>query len=202
MPASQVELKRNRTPRDTLAQVLEYASFAEELDTEQLENILRNYLNDEAVNLADYHKKYFNIEDEEAITFNKDQRLVIVGQRMTNEILQTSSSPIHWGSKGFSLNVDKNGIHVAVCFGYPPNSVYKQSIYTALVGRGGLLSKLEVPEGPIEALWHDAEATGLFQKAGKELKCLIDRRLSSEEIETILNWVKKVIRIVQRYDLK
>ena len=75
-----VELKRNRTPRDTLAQVLEYASFAEELDTEQLENILRNYLNDEAVNLADYHKKYFNIEDEEAIAFNKDQRLVIVGQ--------------------------------------------------------------------------------------------------------------------------
>jgi hypothetical protein len=86
-----VELKRDRTPRDTLAQVLEYASFAEDLDTEQLESILRNYLNDEAVNLADYHKKYFNIEEEEAIAFNKDQRLVIVGQRITNEILQTSS---------------------------------------------------------------------------------------------------------------
>ena len=101
-----------------------------------------------------------------------------------------------------SATIDKNGIHVAVCFGYPPNSVYKQSIYTALVGRGGLLSKLEVPEEQIEALWHDAEATGLFQKAGKELKCLIDRRLSSEEIDTILNWLEKVISIVQRYEVK
>ena len=47
-----VELKRDRTPRDTLAQVLEYGSFVEELDTDQLENILKNYLNDDAVNLA------------------------------------------------------------------------------------------------------------------------------------------------------
>ena len=32
-----VELKRNRTPRDTLAQALEYASFVARLDTIQLE---------------------------------------------------------------------------------------------------------------------------------------------------------------------
>ena len=30
-----VELKRDRTPRDTLAQALEYASFAEQLDAER-----------------------------------------------------------------------------------------------------------------------------------------------------------------------
>lgn len=43
-----VELKRDRTPRDTIAQSLEYASFAERLDTDQLEEILRSYLNDES----------------------------------------------------------------------------------------------------------------------------------------------------------
>jgi RecB family endonuclease NucS len=32
-----VELKRDRTPRDTLAQALEYASFAEQLNTHELE---------------------------------------------------------------------------------------------------------------------------------------------------------------------
>jgi hypothetical protein len=112
------------------------------------------------------------------------------------------SLPIHWGSKGFSLNVDKNGIHVAVCFGYPPNSVYKQSIYTALVGRGGLLSKLDIPEQTITALWQEAEAIGLFQQAGKELKCLIEKKLSLKEIDAILNWLEKVITIIQQHNLK
>jgi RecB family endonuclease NucS len=41
-----VELKRDRTPRETLAQALEYASFVARLDIEQLESILRSYLNE------------------------------------------------------------------------------------------------------------------------------------------------------------
>ena len=35
-----------------------------------------------------------------------------------------------WGSKGFSLNQTFNSGFVGLCFGYPPNSVYKQSLYT------------------------------------------------------------------------
>jgi RecB family endonuclease NucS len=46
-----VELKRDRTPRDTLAQALEYVSFVVQLDTEQLEAILRSYLNDDSLSL-------------------------------------------------------------------------------------------------------------------------------------------------------
>ena len=86
-----VELKRNRTPRDTLAQALEYASFAARLDTGQLEGILRSYLNDESLNLAEHHRAYFELGFDEAIAFNKDQRVVIVGQRVTPEIRQTAS---------------------------------------------------------------------------------------------------------------
>ncbi|MBN1662830.1 MAG: DUF91 domain-containing protein [Deltaproteobacteria bacterium] len=86
-----VELKRNRTPRDTLSQALEYASFAEHLDTGQLESILRSYLNDDSLSLAEHHHRYFELGTDEAIAFNKDQRIVIVGQRVTPEIRQTAS---------------------------------------------------------------------------------------------------------------
>ncbi|KAF0221371.1 MAG: hypothetical protein FD174_509 [Geobacteraceae bacterium] len=275
-----VELKRDRTPRDTLAQALEYASFAERLDTGQLESILRSYLNDESLSLAEHHREYFELGSDEAVAFNKDQRIVIVGQRVTQEIRQTASflrskgfrvtcveftffqanggtrllsqeivvgkesgkprqvasgslpivtaneflgslddngkavfsrilqlakeksMPIHWGTKGFSLNVDLGGRHVAICFGYPAESVYKQSIYTALRGRGGMASKTAVPEDVFSSLWSKAEATGLFVPAGRELKCLINRKLSEEEISSFLDWCEAVTEAVREHGLK
>ena len=86
-----VELKRDRTPRDTIAQSLDYASFAERLDTTQLQDILRSYLNDDSLSLAEHHREYFELGSDEAVAFNKDQRIVIVGQRVTPEIRQTAA---------------------------------------------------------------------------------------------------------------
>jgi hypothetical protein len=275
-----VELKRNRTPRDTLAQALEYASFAARLDTGQLEGILRSYLNDESLNLAEHHREYFELGPEEAVAFNKDQRIVIVGQRVTPEIRQTSSFlrskgfrvtcveftffqanggtrllsqeiivgnegdkpaqvtsgslptvtesgfmtslddngravfsrilslakdkslPIHWGTKGFSLNVDLEGIHVAVCYGYPVGAVYRQSVYTAMVGHGGMTSKTAVPEEVIKNIRTKAEATGLFSPAGRELKCLINRNFTDAEISALLSWIDVVAEAIKQYGLK
>ena len=57
-----IELKRDRTPRDTIAQSLEYASFIERLDTDELEVILRSYLNDASLSLAEYHRGVFRVE--------------------------------------------------------------------------------------------------------------------------------------------
>lgn len=275
-----IELKRNRTPRDTIAQSLEYASFIEKLGYEQLEDILRSYTGDESLNLAQYHRDYFSLSSDEAIVFNHDQRIVIVGQKIMPEIRQTSlflrkkgirvtcleftffksndglrllttdivigkepdiikkissgslpvvsrdeffaslddfgkpvfkrildfadknQYPIHWGTKGFSLNVNLNGTHVAICFGYPPKAVFRQSVYTALIGRGGLLSKIDVPEETVLELGKDAQSTGLFQPAGREFKFLIDRKFSEGEIESIIHWLEKVIMIVEKYGLK
>jgi len=45
-------------------------------------------------------------------------------------VKQSHNFPIHWGSKGFSLNVDIRGKHVVLCYGYPQESMYKQSLYT------------------------------------------------------------------------
>jgi hypothetical protein len=275
-----VELKRNRTPRDTLAQALEYASFAARLDTGQLEGILRSYLNDESLNLAEHHRAYFELGLDEAIAFNKDQRVVIVGQRVTTEIRQTASflrskgikvtcveftffrgeggirllsqeivvgneadkpsqvasgslptvteeaflnslddngkavfsrilvlakdkfMPIHWGTKGFSLNVDLDGTHVAVCYGYPIGAVYKQSVYTTMAGQGSMTSKTAVPEDVIKELRRKAQSTGLFSPAGRELKCPINRSFSEAEISGLLSWIEAVAEAIREYGLK
>lgn len=273
-----IELKRGRTPRETLAQALEYASFAEGLDYEQLENIFHTYMDDESANFAQYHRDYFELATDEAVVFNKDQRMVIVGQDITPEIRQTSTFlrqkgilvtcveftlfktedglgllssdivvgkepvklsrissgslpqtsekqfvesldeygrlvfekllafakanafPVHWGTKGFSLNVDINGSHVAFCFGYPPHCVFKQSVYTALVGHGGLLGK--VGEDVAQTLLSAAQETGLFQPAGREFKCIINRTFSEDEISRLISWCEKTASIIREHGLR
>ena len=42
---------------------------------------------------------------------------------------------IHWGTKGFSIGVDVDETRVVVCYVYPPHSVSKQTLYTALRDR-------------------------------------------------------------------
>jgi hypothetical protein len=275
-----IELKRDRTPRDTLAQALEHVSFVEQLDTDQLEAILRSYLNDDALSLAEHHREWFELATDEAVAFNKDQRIVIVGQKVTNEIRQTASflwskgvhvtcvefsfflssggtrllsqdivvgrelvkpghiasgslpvvsqndfmqsldengkavferllefarrrsMPVHWGTKGFSLNVNLNGNHVAFCYGYPPHSMFKQSVYTDLMGHGGMASKTAMPEDVRKSLWEEAGSTGLFRPAGRELKCLIDHKLSEQELTTMLSWCETVAASINEYGLK
>lgn len=86
-----VELKRDRTPRDAVAQALEYAAFAARLDTEAVESLLRVQEGDESVSLAERHRAHFALDESDVVAFNKDQRIVIVGQRMTREILETAS---------------------------------------------------------------------------------------------------------------
>ena len=275
-----VELKRDKTPRDTIAQALEYVSFVERLDTDQVEAILRAYLNDESLHLALFHREYFALESEEAVAFNKDQRIVIVGQRISPAIRKTAtflrakgimvtcveftffrdehgahllsqeivvgkeagklkhiaagslpistestflaslddnglavfsrivklahskSMPIHWGTKGFCVNANIEGTHVAICFVYPPGSVYKQTLRTALHDVGGVERKSAVPEEILSTLRQQAEKTGLFVPAGRDLKCLVNRKLSEQEIASLVNWCETVEEAVREYGLK
>jgi RecB family endonuclease NucS len=53
-----IELKRDKTPRETLAQLIEYASFIDNLDYEQLNDIFQNYSGEE-VELEEYHQQYY-----------------------------------------------------------------------------------------------------------------------------------------------
>ena len=92
-----VELKRDRTPRETVAQALEYASYIAELEYDKLEDIFRSYIKDETLNLTESHRDHFSLDSNDAVSFNKDQRLVLVGQRITPEIRKTAR---FLGSKG------------------------------------------------------------------------------------------------------
>ena len=85
-----VELKRGKTPRDTIAQALEYSSWVETLQFEDLEQILRDYMNDENLSLTEYHRAYFKLEESQGVSFNKDQRIVVVGYQISQEIRQTA----------------------------------------------------------------------------------------------------------------
>ena len=95
-----VELKRDRTPRDVVAQALEYAAFAARLEVDALEGILGEYHPDETLGLAEHHCEYFGFDHTEAVAFNKDQRIVIIGQSVTREIRQTA---MFLGSKGIRV---------------------------------------------------------------------------------------------------
>ena len=86
-----VELKRDRTPREVIAQALEYAAFVEGLDANALEDVLRVYEGDETLNLTDHHRQYFDLNDGDTVAFNKNQHLVIVGQNITPAIRHSAS---------------------------------------------------------------------------------------------------------------
>ncbi|HQP37121.1 MAG TPA: endonuclease NucS, partial [Polyangiaceae bacterium] len=86
-----VELKRGRTPRDVLAQALEYASFVEGLGYDGLEQILRKYLDEGGAVLSEMHAAEFEVGEGQAVAFNKAQHIVIVGSEITPEIRQTSA---------------------------------------------------------------------------------------------------------------
>ena len=62
-----IELKRDRTPRDTIAQALEYCAFVAELNSDQLEEIFRTYINDSEATIAQYHKEFFDLADDETV---------------------------------------------------------------------------------------------------------------------------------------
>jgi ACT domain-containing protein len=275
-----VELKRDRTPRETLAQALEYASFMELLNYDQIEKIFQEYLSDENINLAQYHHEYFHLDESEAATFNKEQRIVIIGQVISPEIRQTASFlrkcgvrvtciefgffetgdkqqllstdivvgeeaskpnqvssgslpktnkrqflesadeygkpvftrlldlaqqqnyPIHWGHKGFSLNVNHLGTHIAICFCYPPDSAYKQTLITSLYWAGGANSKLDIPAGVLQEVYDQTQASGLFVPSGQELKCMINHAFNSDQLEWLVSYINNLATLIKKYTRK
>lgn len=271
-----IELKRGKTPRETVAQILEYASFVENLDYSQLNEIYQDYTGEES-SLEDYHQQYFQNESDEKVSFNKSVRLIIVAQEISKEIKQTAlflrkkgidiycmefkyfetqsgekiissdfivgeeefirhkvqsaSLPkvdekkflssldknglkvfqqifefakennllFRWGSKGFSLNVELDNSFVGLFFGYPPNSVFKQSIYT---GFEEITKKVNNSEEIIDFYKAHLENLGFFVKARSNLKWVIDRPCSEDEVKKFLGIIEELISKIKERGLK
>lgn len=271
-----VELKREKTPRETIAQLLEYASFVENLDYSQLNEIYQDYSGEES-SLEDYHQQYFQSESEEKVSFNKSTRLVIVAQEISKEIRQTAlflrkksidiycmefkyfetksgekiissnfvvgeeefirqkiqsvSLPkvdekqflgslnkngvevfgkifefakqnallVKWGSKGFSLSLKIDDSSIWLFLGYPPNSVFKQSIYI----RFEVFSqKTNYPEEIIKIYKEGLVNLDFFEETKSGLKWVINKTYSEDEINHFLAAIERVASKIKEKELK
>ena len=239
-----------------------------------LEGIFRVHEQDESLSLADCHRECFSVGQSEAVAFNKDQHIVVVGQQVTPAIRQTASflgakgirvtcveftffkaaeggrllsqevvvgtehakprrvaseplpvvleddflkrcdehgksvfsrilkwarsgsMSINWGTKGFSVGVDVDEARVVVCYAYPPAAMYKQTLYTALRDSAGIEQKTRTPAEAIKRLRNAAEATRLFAPAGSELKCLVDRAFTDDEVDALVAWCESVAQAI------
>lgn len=271
-----IELKRDKTPRETLAQLIEYVSFIDNLDYEQLNDIFQNYSGEE-VGLEEYHQQYYQNGESQNVSWNKNSKLVIVAQDITKEIKQTSlylrkkgidvyclefkyfvnnsnikmiSSDfvvgdeefirqkvnsetqlpkttqskfietlnengkfvfkrlfdfankenllLRWGSKGFSLNLSFENGFVGLCFGYPPTSVFKQSIYT---GFEEITKKVNNHEKIISDFRTELKSQKNFEVAGKNLKWLITKK-SETEINNFMGTLKTLVGKIRAEGLR
>ncbi len=95
-----IELKREKTPRETVAQILEYASFVDNLDYSDLNSIYQKYNNIDSITLKDEFKAFFNPESAETISFNKESKLLIIGENISPEIKQTA---LYLRKKGINI---------------------------------------------------------------------------------------------------
>jgi hypothetical protein len=87
-----VELKKGKTPREVVAQILEYASWAEKLTYQQLNNITMKYFEKKndylGMELSEIHQKIFfpDVDEKPTITFNGRLRLFIVAEEISNTV--------------------------------------------------------------------------------------------------------------------
>jgi len=71
-----IELKRDRLPREALAQAIDYASDLQSWSVERLSEICEKYTNQ---SLEDFFNDAFPDTDLEGITINESQRILLVG---------------------------------------------------------------------------------------------------------------------------
>ncbi len=269
-----IELKRDKTPRETLAQTLEYASFVATLTGNQLDEIFKRYTDDDNAALADSQRRFFSLAEDETVTFNKNQRLIIVGTEIVQTIRQSATYlrqkgllvtclefvyfetkdggqllsmntvvgqdpanvtvigtatlpkvteakflaacdeagrtvfepllamakieklPIHWGSRGFSLNLNFKGNHIGLCFGYPKPAKSNQSPQSMWSGFSEIAKKVEGSAELIEEYSQKLLNTGLFVAAGHEVKYLIKEPPTPEHVKAVVEVMRALARAV------
>lgn len=128
-----VELKRDKTPREVTAQVLDYASWVRELSNEQITRIANAYLAGKGEqDLSKAFRERFGIELPEVL--NEDHSLLIVGSSIdaSSERIIRYLSDVHGvkiNAVTFNYFADPSGSeHIARIFLIEPEKVEKRSI--------------------------------------------------------------------------
>jgi len=105
---------------------------------------------------------------------------------------------LRWGSKGFSLNLPFDNGFVGLCFGYPPISIFKQSIYT---GFEEITKKINNSEKVISEFKTELKSQKNFELAGKNLKWIITKK-SETEINNFIETIRKLVKKIKSEGLK
>ena len=83
-----VELKKDRTPRDVIAQLLEYAAWADELSEEQIQQIAEDYFQNRSMFQGKtFHDAFSETFEEEVPTLNQRLRLFVVAEEISPRVL-------------------------------------------------------------------------------------------------------------------
>ena len=149
------------------------------------------------------HVEVEPIGPDETIMDNKRflRSLDQAGRPVFEAVLGLSEShnlPVHWGSKGFSLNVDVNGKHVVLCYGFPPKSMYKQSLYTDLTA---IKRKIKDSADLVTSFRDKFKRTGIFIPAGSEMKLVIQQRMTEKQINEITELLLNLANSVKELGL-
>jgi len=137
-----VELKRGRTPRETVAQLLEYAAWASELSDEEIKDVASEYFQTR----SDYRNKQFGdafmeaFEAEEVPSLNQKLRLFVAAEEISPSVSQVCRF------LRMSHGVDVNCIKF---------SVYQTESGEILVSSEAIVGQEEVipPKKPLTPRW-------------------------------------------------
>jgi len=116
------------------------------------------------------------------------------------ELADKNDVKLNWGTVGFSLSVDFEGTAVAVCYGYPLHSGWKQSVYTDF---SNVLRKGNAGAEIVEEYKSKFLQTGVFKPAGqtqREVKG-VNQRLTDAQIRDIVHLFSDYASAIREHGL-
>ena len=120
-----IELKKDKTPRDVLAQTLDYASWVEELNSPRLQAIYEKFAGEGANLLGDFEKRFGAELTEEALT--RDHLMVIVATELDNSteriVKFLSKRNLNINVLFFQVFEDENGLLLSRAWMVDPTEV-------------------------------------------------------------------------------
>lgn len=145
------------------------------------------------------------IEPPEDIKLNEESFMKTLnpeGQEVFKEILKLSEThgfPIHWGTAGFSLNIDLEGTHVPLCYGYGKKAWFGQSFYTAF---SDTLRKVENGREIVLTYRERLKRLGIFAETEKELNFKFKKKLSEDQITELVKILVELAKAIENNGAK
>ena len=118
-----IELKRDKTYREVIAQILDYATWIKDLDYDDLNNILNQYGKSEHKDIEDFFSDKFE-KDAEDIEFNSDHKMIVVGSDIDDSTVRIIN---YLAKEPYSVNIN------AVNFNYFKDSDGREFLAQAFI---------------------------------------------------------------------